>query len=310
MARHSLQGLMTPKPSAKSQNRSLANCSTWPRATSSSPTSSCATIDVRAFPTTPSRRANCGFRFAECSIDSRPWPISKRRSAPSRLIGRLREVGKPFGRLRDAEILESSVIKALGERVATPQGRQLMELAARSRRAEQRVTDDLLGSDAYQKTLSEVSEFRAALPSRHATSEMLRPMAQRAMHLSWRELQREAKRGNAQSDEQTLASHPHRREENALCGSSPLGCARSARRGVRPARRRLSKVPRQAARPRHRLGVVPPGCTELPGTSQARHGARRRGGPPRQETGKALAPLLELGAGAPPRQTLVTRALH
>jgi CHAD domain-containing protein len=109
------------------------------------------------------------------------------------LIGRLREVGKPFGRLRDAEILESSVIRALGERLATPQGRQLMELAARSRRTEQRTTDDLLSSDAYQKTLSEVSEFRAGLPSRHASSDMLRPMAQRAMHLSWRELQREAK---------------------------------------------------------------------------------------------------------------------
>jgi CHAD domain-containing protein len=109
------------------------------------------------------------------------------------LIGRLREVGKPFGRLRDAEILESSVIRALGQRVATPQGRQLMELAAHARRAEQRVTDDLLNSDAYQKTLAEVSEFRAALPSRHASSEMLRPMAQRAMHLSWRELERSAK---------------------------------------------------------------------------------------------------------------------
>lgn len=110
------------------------------------------------------------------------------------LIGRLREVGRPFGRLRDAEILESSVIKALGERVATPQGRQLMELAAHSRRAEQRVTDDLLNSDTYQKTLAEVSDFRAGLPSRHASSEMLRPMAQRAMHLSWRELERNAKK--------------------------------------------------------------------------------------------------------------------
>ncbi len=117
----------------------------------------------------------------EASLDAEP------------LIGRLREVGKPFGRLRDAEILESSVIKALGERVATPQGRQLMELAAHARRTEQRVTDDLLNSDAYQKILSEVGEFRASLPSRHASSEMLRPMAQRAMHLSWRELERKAK---------------------------------------------------------------------------------------------------------------------
>jgi CHAD domain-containing protein len=120
------------------------------------------------------------------------------------LIGRLREVGKPFGRLRDAEILESSVIKALGERVATPQGRQLMELAARSRRSEQRTTDDLLGSDAYQKTLSEVSEFRSALPSRHASSDMLRPMAQRAMHLSWRDLQREAKEAKCKPSNKNL----------------------------------------------------------------------------------------------------------
>jgi CHAD domain-containing protein len=120
------------------------------------------------------------------------------------LIGRLREVGKPFGRLRDAEILESSVIRALGERVATPQGRQLMELAARARRTEQRTTDDLLGSDVYQKTLLEVSEFRAALPSRHASSDMLRPMAQRAMHLSWRELEQEAKKAKRKPSNKNL----------------------------------------------------------------------------------------------------------
>lgn len=124
------------------------------------------------------------------------------------LIGRLREVGKPFGRLRDAEILESSVIKALGQRIATPQGRQLMELAAHARRAEQRVTDDLLNSDAYRKTLEEVSEFRATLPSRHANSEMLRPMAQRAMHLSWRELERTAKR--AKRDTTNVSLHETR----------------------------------------------------------------------------------------------------
>jgi CHAD domain-containing protein len=108
------------------------------------------------------------------------------------LIGRLRDVGKPFGRLRDAEILESSVIKALGDRADTPQGRQLMEIAAHARRVEQQTTDHLLHSDTYRETLNEVSKFRRSLPSRHSTPDMLRPMAERAMQVSWRTLRRVA----------------------------------------------------------------------------------------------------------------------
>ena len=137
------------------------------------------------------------------------------------LIGRLREVGKPFGHLRDAEILQSSVIRALGDRVATPQGRQLMELAAHARRAEQHVTDDLLNSDAYQKTLLEVSEFRANLPSRHASSEMLRPMAQRAMHLSWGELERKAKKTKRDPSDIHL-HHTRIAAKRTLYAASPL----------------------------------------------------------------------------------------
>lgn len=108
------------------------------------------------------------------------------------LIGRLRDVGKPIGRLRDAEILESSVIKALGDRVDTPQGRQLMEIAAHARRVEQQTTDHLLHSATYRETLNEVSTFRRSLPSRHSTPDMLRPMAERAMRVSWRTLRRQA----------------------------------------------------------------------------------------------------------------------
>jgi CHAD domain-containing protein len=108
------------------------------------------------------------------------------------LIGRLRDVGKPFGRLRDAEILESSVIKALGDRADTPQGRQLMEITAHARRVEQQTTTHLLHSDTYQETLNEVSKFRRSLPSRQSTPDMLRPMAERAMRLSWRSLRRAA----------------------------------------------------------------------------------------------------------------------
>jgi CHAD domain-containing protein len=113
------------------------------------------------------------------------------------LIERLYDVGKPFGRLRDAEVLEAGVIKALGNRIASPQGRQLMDLAARGRRNLQQKTDELLKSDKYHDTLREVSEFRTSLPTRHSASETLSPMAERAMQIAWSELRRvvkEAKR--------------------------------------------------------------------------------------------------------------------
>ncbi|MGH3733851.1 MAG: CHAD domain-containing protein [Acidimicrobiales bacterium] len=109
------------------------------------------------------------------------------------LIERLYDVGKPFGRLRDAEVLEEGVIKALGNRIASPQGRQLMDLAARSRRDLQQKTDDLLKSDKYHDTLREVSEFRMSLPTRHTSSDTLSPMAERAMHVAWTELRQVVK---------------------------------------------------------------------------------------------------------------------
>lgn len=120
------------------------------------------------------------------------------------LIERLYEVGKPFGRLRDAEVLEAGVIKALGNRIASPQGRQLMDLAARERRNLQQKADDLLKSDKYHDTLREVSEFRTSLPTRHASSETLSPMAERAMHLAWRELRRVAKEAKRRPSDKNL----------------------------------------------------------------------------------------------------------
>lgn len=108
------------------------------------------------------------------------------------LIGRLGDVGKPFGRLRDAEILESTVLKTLGDRADTTQGRQLLEIAAHARRVEQQSTDHILHSDTYRENIDEVSKFRRSLPSHHSTPDTLRPMAERAMHVSWRALRRVA----------------------------------------------------------------------------------------------------------------------
>jgi CHAD domain-containing protein len=120
------------------------------------------------------------------------------------LIERLYNVGKPFGRLRDAEVLEAGVIKALGNRIASPQGRQLMDLAARGRRNLQQKTDELLKSDKYHDTLREVSEFRTSLPTRHESSETLSPMAERAMQIAWSELRRVVKTAKRNPSDKNL----------------------------------------------------------------------------------------------------------
>ncbi|HTT58536.1 MAG TPA: CHAD domain-containing protein [Acidimicrobiales bacterium] len=122
------------------------------------------------------------------------------------LIQRLGDVSKLFGRLRDAEVLEASVIRALGSRVTSSQGRQLMDIAARSRRNLQHKTDDLLKSDKYHDTLREVSEFRTSLPTRFTSSETLTPMARRALRTAWGDLRREIKQARRKPSDRNLHS--------------------------------------------------------------------------------------------------------
>jgi CHAD domain-containing protein len=110
------------------------------------------------------------------------------------LIRRLQEVGKPFGNLRDAEVLELRVIKGLGKRGATPEGDHIKRIAAGARRREQLATEALLDSLAYRETLQTLHEYRRALPTQHVTPAVLQPVAQRVLRISWRELQREVKR--------------------------------------------------------------------------------------------------------------------
>jgi len=110
------------------------------------------------------------------------------------LIRRLQEIGKPFGNLRDAEVLELRVIKGLGQRGATPEGDQIMRIAASERRREQLATEALLDSLAYRETLQTLNEYRRALPTQHVAPEVLRRVAQRVLRDSWRELRREVKR--------------------------------------------------------------------------------------------------------------------
>ncbi|MHB8380459.1 MAG: CHAD domain-containing protein [Acidimicrobiales bacterium] len=108
------------------------------------------------------------------------------------LVGRLGDVGRPFGRLRDAEVLESTVLKALGDRADTTRGRQLLEIAAHARRVEQQTANHILRSDTYRENIDAVGKFRNSLPIRHSSPDVLRPMAERAIHVSWRTLRRAA----------------------------------------------------------------------------------------------------------------------
>ncbi|HEY1825215.1 MAG TPA: CHAD domain-containing protein [Acidimicrobiales bacterium] len=120
------------------------------------------------------------------------------------LIERLSDVGRLFGRLRDAEVLEASVIKALGGRVTSTSGRQLMDIAARTRRNLQHKSDDLLKSDKYHDTLREISEFRTSLPTRFTSSETLTPMAHRALRVAWKDLRREVKQAKKRPSDKNL----------------------------------------------------------------------------------------------------------
>jgi CHAD domain-containing protein len=79
-----------------------------------------------------------------------------------------------------------------------------MDIAARGRRNLQQKTDDLLKSDKYHDTLREVSEFRTSLPTRHASTETLGPMAERAMHIAWSELRRMVKEAKRHPSDKNL----------------------------------------------------------------------------------------------------------
>lgn len=120
------------------------------------------------------------------------------------LVRQLHDVGKPFGSLRDAEVLELRVIKALGDRGETPEGLQFKEIAADARRVEQLTTEALLDSPAYQEILQALNEFQSALPLRSASPSEIRPIAQRAIQVSWRKLQRVAKRAKLDASDAHL----------------------------------------------------------------------------------------------------------
>jgi CHAD domain-containing protein len=138
------------------------------------------------------RKLRLSFRRVQYQLET--MANIEKTPATKTLIRRLHDVSKPFGNLRDAEVLELRVIKGLGHRGQTPAGLQLKKIAADSRRHEQLATEELLDSQAYRETIRALHEYRRAFPAHSMSPTMIQPIAQRILQASWRKLEREVKR--------------------------------------------------------------------------------------------------------------------
>jgi CHAD domain-containing protein len=120
------------------------------------------------------------------------------------LVQGLDEVGKPLGELRDAEILETLVIDALGDRIGSPEGRQLMSMVTELLRAKQLSADTMINSPMYQDVLRTTTTYRESIPTLAASTLSIRPFAHRVMYVSWRRLRKAAKKAKRNASDDNL----------------------------------------------------------------------------------------------------------
>ena len=148
------------------------------------------------------RKLRLSFRRVQYQLET----ISKidRSLQTATLVLQLHECGKPFGKLRDAEILEARLAKALNIHGDTTEGRHMKELAADARRNKQLAIDELLDSLAYQRVVTELDDYRSTLPASIEPPLALRPIAQRAITNSWRRLGKDAKKARRDSSDPRL----------------------------------------------------------------------------------------------------------
>ncbi len=123
--------------------------------------------------------------------------------ATKSLIRRLHDVGRPFGRLRDAEILEGRLSKVLAGNESTA-GKQLLSIAKEARRMEQESADVLLDSRSYDDAWHAVEEYRSALPPVSVSTAMARPVVQDVVSTSWRRVRGAAKKAERASTDAQL----------------------------------------------------------------------------------------------------------
>jgi CHAD domain-containing protein len=148
------------------------------------------------------RKLRLSFRRVQYQMETMAH-LEKTRSTKT-LIRRLHDVGKPFGNLRDAEVLELRVTKGLGDRGETPKGLQLRKIAADVRRHEQLATEALLDSPAYEETIRALNEYQRAFPVHNVSPTIIQPIAQRVLRSSWRKLQHEVKRAKRNGSDAQL----------------------------------------------------------------------------------------------------------
>jgi CHAD domain-containing protein len=153
------------------------------------------------------RKLRIAFRRAEYELEA----LSELDSSldTHSLVRKFHEIGKPLGDLRDAEILEQRLTKALGERAESFEGRQLLGKVAQERGEAQRSADALLDSKDFQEALHALKEYRMSLPPDAVTPAMARPVVQEVVHISWRTLRHAAKK--ARKDESDELLHALRR---------------------------------------------------------------------------------------------------
>jgi CHAD domain-containing protein len=118
------------------------------------------------------------------------------------LVRQLHDIGKPLGDLRDAEILEQRITKALGERATSAEGQELLARVATERHEAQRSSDLLLDSAGFRDVMNALNEYRLSLPPNAVSPAMARPVVQEAVRILWRTLRHAAKKAkNDESDE-------------------------------------------------------------------------------------------------------------
>ena len=120
------------------------------------------------------------------------------------LVDQLHEVGKPFGQLRDMEIISARVAKLLGDRADTHEVERLLETAADEKYRAQIASDVALDSGALRDAVAALNEFRKALPSDAVTAVMARPVAQQAIRVTWRSVKRAAATAKADGSDDSL----------------------------------------------------------------------------------------------------------
>lgn len=122
----------------------------------------------------------------------------------SALVLQLHDVTRPFGRLRDVEVLESRLAKVLGRRGVSPEGMHVKEIAEATLRTQQLEAHELLDSPRFTRAVEELVALQGNLSESLVLPLDVHSVARRTLRHSWRELRRAVKRARRDNDNARL----------------------------------------------------------------------------------------------------------